>query len=71
VRVFGQDSILDHGRLRDEATRLPTLLVITSKPAIGYHLKTGQRNHTQDQMMLWVDGKETNIHSPVMDRAED
>src|SRR5215467_6140364 len=26
TRVFGQDSILDHGRLGDEATRLPTLL---------------------------------------------
>jgi hypothetical protein len=26
ARVFGQDSILDHGRLRDKAIRLPTLL---------------------------------------------
>jgi hypothetical protein len=26
--------------------------VITSKPAISYHFKTGQRNHPQDQMML-------------------
>src|SRR5262249_7170924 len=26
ARVFGQDSILDYGRLGDEATRLPTLL---------------------------------------------
>jgi hypothetical protein len=31
--------------------------VITSKPAIGYHLKTGQRNHTQDQMMFYRAGR--------------
>jgi hypothetical protein len=27
--------------------------VITSKPAISYHFKTGQRNHAQDQMMFY------------------
>jgi hypothetical protein len=30
--------------------------VITSKPAISYHFKTGQRNHTQDQMMFYRAG---------------
>jgi hypothetical protein len=30
--------------------------VITSKPAISYHFKTGQRNRTQDQMMLYRAG---------------
>jgi hypothetical protein len=27
--------------------------VITSKPAIRYHFKTGQRDRTQDYMMLY------------------
>ena len=30
--------------------------VTTSKPAISYHFKTGQRNHTQDQMMFYRAG---------------
>ena len=31
--------------------------VITSKPAISYHFKTGQRSHTQDQMMFYRAGQ--------------
>src|SRR5215472_5918255 len=33
ARVFGQDSILDHGRLGDEAARFPTLfLMLIARP---------------------------------------
>jgi hypothetical protein len=49
----------------------PCPSVITSKPAIGYHFKTGQRNHTQDQMMFYRAGRHSGkyFHFSMQPRA--